>query len=47
MHTMLTSLIENQGVVERCLGHLRLFKKMTSYEEWDIIIESSKVFECL
>jgi hypothetical protein len=39
---MLASLIENQDVVERCLGRLRLFKKMISNEEWDIIRSLAK-----
>jgi len=46
--TMLDSLIENQTLVERCLSQLRLFDKMCSNEEIEIILGLScflKVFK--
>jgi hypothetical protein len=37
IHTMLSSVVENQEIIERCLSRLRFFDKMLSDNEWQTI----------
>lgn len=45
VHTMLRSLIQNQSLVESCLGKLRLYDKMCNTEDWALIEALTKFLD--